>query len=95
LTSTHNLVFTIYDNIIVIPHKILSYIGWNAQQIPERNLIWYGGYSGSIGGFTRLWIGTVPTSTIGLSEDLKIDPQLFSQLQMAFYKPYAGSNWDY
>ncbi|MCD4760546.1 GNAT family N-acetyltransferase [bacterium] len=51
--------------------------------------------SGSISGFTRLWIGTVPASTIGLSEDLKIDPQLYDQLQKAFFKPYAGSDWDY
>jgi predicted acetyltransferase len=51
--------------------------------------------SGSIGGFTRLWMGTVPASTIGLTEDLKIDTQLIEQLQKAFYKPYATCDWDY
>jgi len=50
---------------------------------------------GSINGFTRLWIGVLRASTIGLVEDLEIDEDLIEKLEKAFYKPDARSDWDY
>ncbi|MCK5156627.1 MAG: GNAT family N-acetyltransferase [Spirochaetales bacterium] len=50
---------------------------------------------GSINGFTRLWIGTLPASTISLTEDLSIDESLINDLEKAFYNPSARSDWDY
>ena len=46
-------------------------------------------------GFTRLWIGILPASTIELTEDLHIDESLITILEKVFYKPYAKSDWDY
>ncbi len=50
---------------------------------------------GSINGFTRLWIGILPPSTLGLTEDLNIDKTLFDKLEKVFYRPDARSDWDY
>ena len=50
---------------------------------------------GTVNGFTRLWIGVMPASTVGLTEEIFIDSELIKPLEKAFYKPYARSDWDY
>ncbi len=50
---------------------------------------------GTINGFTRLWIGVLPASTIGLVEDLSIDKNLVDILEKVFYRPDVRSDWDY
>lgn len=50
---------------------------------------------GDIGAFTRLWAGVMPASTIGLTENLKIDKSLRRDLERAFYSPWFRSDWDY
>jgi len=50
---------------------------------------------GTINGFTRLWIGILPASSIGLVEDLNIDKSLVDKLEKVFYKPDVRSDWDY
>ena len=50
---------------------------------------------GNINGFTRLWIGIIPATTIGLVEDLQIDDVLIDNLVNTFYKPEARSDLDY
>jgi len=51
--------------------------------------------NGSINGFTRLWIGILPASTIGMVENLEIDESLVENLEKAFYRPDVRSDWDY
>ncbi|MDC7222707.1 MAG: GNAT family N-acetyltransferase [Spirochaetales bacterium] len=50
---------------------------------------------GSVNGFTRLWIGVKPASTLGLTEELAIPQELIEPLEAAFYKPWARSDWNY
>lgn len=50
---------------------------------------------GTINGFSRLWIGVLPARTIGLVEDIQIDPSLIQKLERAFYNRDVRSGWDY
>lgn len=51
--------------------------------------------TGSVNGFTRLWIGVLPASTLGLVEDISIDESLIPDLIKAFYNPDVRCDMDY
>jgi hypothetical protein len=51
--------------------------------------------TGDIAAFPRLWAGVLPASTIGLTENLRIDKPLRRDLERVFYTPWFRSDWDY
>ena len=63
--------------------------------LSEGNMKSLPSIEGGIGPFTRLWAGVLPASTIGLTEDLKIDKSLKRDLEKAFYTPWVRSDLDY